>query len=95
MTQKHIILVSTAVQASNVTNACHKITATSLVTHMIIAQNFTPLLKVQLLFNSAFTVVNSYLPPFEKGVFPPVSLSGTQTWIWPGVAGCEKSKHAD
>jgi len=34
---------------------------------MIIAQNFTTLLKAPLLFNSTFTVVNSYLPPFEKG----------------------------
>jgi hypothetical protein len=71
MTQKQIILVSTAVQASNVTSACHKANATSLVTRMIIAQNFTPLLKAQLLFNSAFTAVNSYRPPFEKGVCVP------------------------
>ena len=74
MTQKHIILVSTGVQASNVTNACHKVTATSLVTRMIIAQNITPLLKAQLLSNTAFTDVNSYLPPFEKGVCVPTGL---------------------
>jgi len=74
MTQKYIILVSTTVQASNVTNACHKVTATTLATHMTIVQNFTPLLKAQLLFNSAFTAVNCYLPPFEKGVCVPTGL---------------------
>jgi len=67
MTQEHEILVSTAVQASNATNACHKVIAISLVTHMIIVQKFTTLLQAKLLFNGAFTVVNSYLPPFEKG----------------------------
>jgi len=97
MTQKHKILVSTAVKTSNATNACHKVIAsTSVVTHMIIAQNFTTLLKAQLLLNSAFTVVNRYLPRFEKRwyAFPRASPIGAHTWMWPGVAGrTRESKH--
>jgi hypothetical protein len=60
-----------------------------LVTHVIIAQNFTTLLKAQLLFNAVSISVNSLHPPLNKRVYShPVQVALPLQPLVHGILQC-------